>query len=90
MTDTQLRTRLSDKELFHLDLLEQGGLVKKSIDPESDGQYWEITWKGYEFLDAVRSEGVWEKLKQHAEERGIGITVDVAIRTVKELIGTVL
>lgn len=84
-TESELQSELSEKELFHLDLLEQGGLIQKSVEPHSDGQYWEITWRGYEFLDAVRSDGVWRKLKEEAEARGISITVDLAVRAAREL-----
>jgi hypothetical protein len=84
MRERELVTKLGDVEVFHLDLLEQGGLIKKSICEHSDVQMWEITWQGYEFLDAVRSNSIWNKLKKEAEKRGIGITVQFAIRSVKE------
>ncbi|CAN0562043.1 unnamed protein product [Ectocarpus sp. 12 AP-2014] len=84
MRDTELVTKLDDAEVFHLDLLEQGGLIQKSICEHSDVQMWETTWQGYEFLDAVRSNSIWSKLKNEAEKRGIGVTVQFALRAVKE------
>lgn len=89
MRDLELNTILSEAELFHLDLLEQGGLISKSICPDSDVQMWEITWHGYEFLDAVRSNSVWSKLKAEADRQGIGLTVQFAIDAVKEIASAV-
>lgn len=44
----------------------------------------EITFKGYDLLDTIRTASVWEKIKRIAKEKGLELTFDV----VKEL-GTV-
>jgi len=63
----------SDAQIgYHLRILADGGLIDV-IDTNSMGSKTfgcfvkDITWKGHEFLDAVRDDGVWshtmEKLK---------------------------
>jgi hypothetical protein len=85
MRDRELDTKLSQAELFHLDLMEQGGLIKKSVCEHSDFVMWEITWHGYDFLDASRSEKLWNRLKSEAKAQGISLTVSGAISAVRAL-----
>ena len=79
MRERELSSKLSEEELFHLDLMEQGGLIRKSTCEHSDVQMWEITWNGYDFLEAARSERLWSRLKQEAKQQGISLTVQNAI-----------
>ncbi|WP_146111628.1 DUF2513 domain-containing protein [Defluviimonas denitrificans] len=85
MRDRELDTKLGQAELFHLDLMEQGGLIKKSVCENSDIVMWEITWYGYDFLDASRSEKLWNRLKREAKAQGISLTVSGAISAVRAL-----
>lgn len=41
----------------------------------------EITFKGYDLLDTIRTDSIWEKIKKLAKEKGLELTFDV----VKEL-----
>lgn len=79
MRERQLKTNLTVKELFHLDLMEQGDLIRKSTCEHSDIEMWEISWIGYEFLDATRSEKLWGRLKSEAASQGISLTVKSTI-----------
>lgn len=73
------------EECYHLRIMKDGGLVEGWVaDDGVDGMTAEITrmtWKGHEFLDAIRDDGVWEKVKTHFKEKGVGMTID-AICTV--------
>ncbi|MCE8539368.1 DUF2513 domain-containing protein [Ruegeria pomeroyi] len=86
----ELKSDLSGDVLFHLDLMEQGGLIRKSACEHTDFQFWEITWAGYEFLDAVRDEGFWNRLQTEAKARGVALTVDGALAAFRGLASTVL
>lgn len=37
----------------------------------------EITMKGYDLLDTMRSKPLWEKIKQIAKDKGVELTFDV-------------
>lgn len=53
--------------VYHLKLLEQAGYVKNNIDYADDEPYWinsSLTWEGYEFLDSIKNESVWGKIKE--------------------------
>lgn len=40
-----------------------------------------LTWTGHEFLDAIRSDTVWNKTKQTFSSKGLDMTFDL-IKTV--------
>ena len=66
--------------VYHLDLLEQAGYTKNKIQYADNEPMWihsTITWDGHEFLDAVRNESVWNKVKDTAKEKGGGIPFEV-------------
>jgi len=66
-----------DAVKYHLILLYQGGLVhgEPMRSTTSDriidmGAVFSLTWDGHEFLDKIRSDTVWEKIKQKAASTG--------------------
>ena len=52
----------------HVDLMKQAGLIEAAV-PHADGvgpisaRVFRLTWQGHDFLDAVRNESVWSKVK---------------------------
>ncbi|MGB0334414.1 MAG: DUF2513 domain-containing protein [Opitutales bacterium] len=70
----------------HTKLLEEAGFVR-GIDTSTLRSYgWEfkeITWAGYDFLDATRSQEVWEKVKSKALKAG-GWTFSLLVEMGKE------
>ena len=49
-----------------------------------------LTWQGHEFLDAIKNDSVWQKLKSMAAEKGIAMPFEIvkasAITLVKGLL----
>lgn len=77
---------------YHMTLLIEAGLVNGHISqtrgPEpKDFVAQRLTWSGHEFLDAIRSETIWQKTKKKFVDEGISMTFDlvksVAIGLVK-------
>lgn len=60
----------SQKQIsYHVSLLYQGGLIEAIDLSDALSFHWEpksLTWEGQEFLEAIRKEGTWEKLKKEA------------------------
>ena len=61
--------RTSQEVAYHVSLLEDAGLVTQDLYTNMylDNSLLEgirITWSGHEFLDASRSDPIWEKAKQ--------------------------
>ena len=66
---------------YHLILLYQGGLVdgEPMRSTTSDriidmGAVFSLTWEGHEFLEKIRSDKVWEKVKQKIGSVGLELT----------------
>ena len=66
---------------YHINLLIEAGLIKGFCNQGLDGPLQcaasSLTWDGHEFLDKVRSPGVWNKVKTVAREKGISLSFDV-------------
>ena len=79
----------------HVKLLEQAGLIEaKDATGLTTGIKWtplSLTWKGHEFLDATRNEGIWQKLKAELKDRGMSLPFsliqDLAIKITAEYMG---
>ncbi len=76
----------------HLDLLEQAGFIRKrNVDPTEMGDFpyagYEISWTGYDYLDAIRDDGIWKKTKEGAASVGgvsLGIMKEIATAYIKQ------
>lgn len=67
----------AQKLAYHLDLLEQAGLVEFGFRSGSGDVLVEaLTWKGHDFLDSVRDTEVWANTKAGANAVG-GVTFDL-------------
>jgi len=75
---------------YHMTLLIEAGLVKgqvaQTIDPgPKDFFAQRLTWQGHEFLDAIRSNTVWERTKKTFLEKGVEMTFDLVKSVAKEV-----
>lgn len=74
---------------YHMSLLIEAGLVNgqesKTIGPAiKDFIAQRLTWEGHEFLDAIRSDTVWQKTKKRFVEQGISMTFELVKAVAKE------
>jgi hypothetical protein len=71
----------AERVSYHISLLIEADLVKgfcvKGIDGPLRCAASSLTWEGHEFLDKVRSSGMWNKIKAVAREKGLSLSVDV-------------
>lgn len=75
---------------YHAYLMDEAGLIKAantthmgSSSPE--GMPGEMTWEGHEFLDAARSDTIWNKAKQKIKETGGSVTISTLTALLKKL-----
>jgi hypothetical protein len=67
----------------HVEMMEEAGLIEADILtlPEHSGavraKVLRITWDGYDFLDAARSDTVWNKVKGELHEKGISASFEL-------------
>ena len=69
---------------YHYVLLTEAGLIK-SIDissmEEEDFAALSLTWQGHEFLDKIRNDTVWNKVKLTIQSKSLDLSFD-AIKTI--------
>ncbi len=51
---------------------------------------FELTWDGHEFLDKIRSETTWNKIKTQAKEKGLALSFSVVTELAKRLAAQLL
>jgi hypothetical protein len=72
----------------HLELLVDAKLISGEVVIDLSGsKCWvnniAITWLGYEFLDASRSNKIWNEVKSKAIEKGVSLTFDGLLQALK-------
>lgn len=73
----------SPEVAYHVGLLAQAGYLDvatlRNQPPEPTlYQIRGMTYRGHDYLDAVRKAGVWNRVKDAAEKQGISLTLDLA------------
>jgi len=72
---------------YHLNLLREAGFLDcpDSSQPAFGIMFRGITWQGHDFLDSVRDDAVWGKLKSGMKAAG-GFTVELLVSAGKALV----
>ena len=75
--------------LEHLILMQDAHLITKAVSKGGDGFYelcpCNLTNEGHDFLDAVRSSSVWEKIKATVLDKGISCSIEAITILAKKL-----
>ena len=80
----------------HVWLMEQGDLVTATDmtvqgDASPTALAGSITWKGHDFLDSVRTEKIWLKVKAELKDRGVSLPFaliqELAIKFAAQAVG---
>lgn len=85
--DSDVRTQRDTEESHHLWLLQDAGFIDSGMIDEwpvrtTGGEWWpglRLTWDGAEFLDGIREDSMWAKVKDTIQAKG----GQVAFETVK-------
>jgi hypothetical protein len=79
---------------YNVKLLAQARLIDAVDMTNAQGLFWmpqSLTYEGHEFLDAIRNDKVWGKVKEQAREHGGKLSFEVmkalAIQVAKTLLG---
>ncbi|MBB3213421.1 DNA-binding transcriptional ArsR family regulator [Herbaspirillum sp. Sphag1AN] len=85
----------SETVSYHIRMLIEAGLVEGKCIQGISGPVIchasRLTWEGHEFLDKIRSNSVWNKVKGIAREKGLSMSFDVikmaAVHVISSLLG---
>ena len=75
-----------DQVSYHIRLLEESGFVRGRsvggrIGPRPEKWVvFDLTNKGHDFLDAIRSNAVWDTVKAKLQNNGLTVTLDTAMK----------
>ncbi|MDB6077912.1 MAG: hypothetical protein JWO82_1659 [Akkermansiaceae bacterium] len=74
-------TQESEQLMYHIELAEEAGLLRARLTRRSTGSVVlatveRLTWAGHEFLDAARSETLWQQAKTKVLQTGGAWTME--------------
>lgn len=65
---------------YHIMILKEAGLIEAVDVSTLSGSEWKaqrLTWKGHDFLDAARSNTLWERAKTETLKQTGGLSLDL-------------
>ena len=92
MVDLDIPGFTQDQISYHVMQLDQAGFLKAIDCSTMEGMDWKassLTWDGHEFLDAIRNEAVWNKIKETVKDKGGSISFEVLKALALQLAGSV-
>lgn len=71
-----------EKVAYHIDIMAQAGLIEGMAQKDMTGGYSfasvvQLTWEGNDFLDSVKNDKVWSKVKQAIAKTTGGASFEV-------------
>ena len=75
----------------HLEMLEEAGLVKNRIQYGDNSPvciFSSLTWEGHDFLENIKNDTVWNKLKETIKEKSGQLSWVMIIEFAKEIMKT--
>ncbi|GKU82915.1 DUF2513 domain-containing protein [Niallia sp. NCCP-28] len=65
-----------DREVavYHLNIMEQAGFTDNTIQYADNKPMWiysSLTWDGHDFLDSIKNDTVWNKIKSGVKSKGL-------------------
>lgn len=77
-----------DTAAYHMELLINAGLIEGGCR-KAVGPHWcyatQLSWEGHEFLDNIKADSIWSKVKETARDKGIELSIDVIKAAAKML-----
>jgi predicted transcriptional regulator len=82
-----------DAVTYHVELLKEAGLIHAEVGQTAESTYFfanRLTWKGHEFLDAIRNDTIWNRTKQSFLLKGLSMTFDLVKTVAMDIAGEYL
>lgn len=91
--DNEIKGYDNQAVAYHYKLLTNAGLINgKDISSLGKMSYVAIslTWQGHEFLDKIRNESIWNKVKYTVQNKSLDLSFDVIKEVATAIIKTML
>lgn len=75
---------------YHFQILSEARLIEMRGSSPMIAVALRLTWDGHEFLDKIRNEETWNKIKTTARAKGVELSIDVIKQLGKAIIDSVL
>jgi hypothetical protein len=80
---------------YNVELMAEAGLIYCKMSKTfgknaTDFSAYRLTWEGHEFLDAIRSDTVWNKAKSSFVKGGLSMTFDLAKSVASDIAASIL
>lgn len=69
---------------YHIRMLHENGMIKANILESSDGSNLilaalarRLTDSGHDFLNSIRNDNLWSKIKKHFKDRSVDMTIEL-------------
>lgn len=70
-----------EKVVYHMIIMSEAGFIRvresKSINQPAYCIGLSLTWEGHEFLDNIRQDNLWQKVKGTVKDKGLDLSFDV-------------
>jgi repressor of nif and glnA expression len=70
----------SDTVAYHMRILSEAGLIQAEVIDYVDGEIHcratRLTWEGHQFLDNMRDQQTWNRVKRTIREKGLEISFE--------------
>lgn len=81
--------------MYQIKILANGGFLEAEDATANSRDYYfvveSLTWEGHEFLEAIRSQTIWDRTKEMIKEKGGSLPVEIvktlAIEAAKKYVG---
>ena len=82
---SQIKEQPELKLRKHLEIMEEASFVSTGKHNTAAGRilhpYSRLTWNGYEFLDKIRNDNLWKKIKDNIISKGLSLSFDAISST---------
>lgn len=79
LESASIREYDADTVAYHCWLLNEAGLIEMTKTSSTTGLDFGITltWQGHEFLDKIRNDSVWNKVKSVVQSKSLNLSFEV-------------
>lgn len=79
---------------YHMQIMQEAGLIEARVSEALGGATHvfasRLTWEGHEFLDRIRDQTLWNRVKASAREKGLAPSFDVITAIATTLVGAIV